>query len=215
MPAARRFALFPTALGDCAIAWHEVGLPGVWLPEAGPAALRRRMAQGGEASEAPAADAPVGVVAAITRLLAGEPVDLGRVPLDESGIDDFDRRVYAVARAIPAGIVLTYGEVAARVGPDASPRAVGQSLGRNRMPIVVPCHRVVASGVGLGGFSAPGGTATKRRLLAIEKARRDGPPDLFDVAPSRGPVQAASPAPGTVTTASSTAGALIEPSGRS
>ena len=102
------------------------------------------------------------------------------MPLDESGIDAFDRRVYAVTRSIPPGRVLTYGDVAARVGGDASARAVGQSLGRNRMPIVVPCHRVVASGIGLGGFSAPGGTATKRRLLAIENARRAGPPGLFD-----------------------------------
>jgi methylated-DNA-[protein]-cysteine S-methyltransferase len=79
--------------------------------------------------------------------------------------------------------VLTYGEVAARVGVDATARAVGQSLGRNRMPIVVPCHRVVATGGGLGGFSAPGGTETKRRMLAIEDARPGGPPDLFDTDP--------------------------------
>ena len=78
------------------------------------------------------------------------------------------------------GKVLTYGEVAARVGADASARAVGQSLGRNAMPIVVPCHRVVATGGGLGGFSAPGGTRTKRRMLAIEDAHPSGPPGLFD-----------------------------------
>jgi methylated-DNA-[protein]-cysteine S-methyltransferase len=76
--------------------------------------------------------------------------------------------------------VLTYGEVAARVGADATAREVGQSLGRNPWPLVVPCHRVVAAGNGLGGFSAPGGTATKQRLLAIERARRAGTPDLFD-----------------------------------
>jgi methylated-DNA-[protein]-cysteine S-methyltransferase len=76
--------------------------------------------------------------------------------------------------------VLTYGEVAARVGADASARAVGESLGRNAMPIVVPCHRVVASGGGLGGFSAPGGVRTKQRLLGIENARPEGPPGLFD-----------------------------------
>ena len=81
--------------------------------------------------------------------------------------------------------MLTYGEVAARVGADATARAVGQSLGRNAMPIVVPCHRVVATGGGLGGFSAPGGTATKRRMLAIEDARPSGPPDLFDAAGQR------------------------------
>jgi O-6-methylguanine DNA methyltransferase len=80
-----------------------------------------------------------------------------------------------VTRTIAPGRVLTYGEVAARVGVDATARAVGQSLGRNAMPIVVPCHRVVATGGGLGGFSAPGGTATKRRMLAIEDAHPGRP----------------------------------------
>ena len=132
---------------------------------------------------------PSGAVAeaveAITRLLAGERVDLSGVALDSAGIDDFDRRVYAVTRTIAAGRVLTYGEVAARVGVDATARAVGQSLGRNAMPIVVPCHRVVATGGGLGGFSAPGGTATKRRMLAIEDAHPSGPPGLFDARRAR------------------------------
>jgi O-6-methylguanine DNA methyltransferase len=93
-----------------------------------------------------AAGAVAAAVAAIVRLLAGEQVDLRGVALDNAGIAEFDRRVYAVTREIEAGRVLTYGEVAARVGADASARAVGESLGRNAMPIVVPCHRVVATG---------------------------------------------------------------------
>lgn len=170
----------------CAIAWNDVGLTGVWLPEANADALRRQVARRcAGASEAVPAGAIADVVEAIARLLAGEHVDLSAVALDGAGIDDFDRRVYAVTRTIAAGSVLTYGEVAARVGADASARAVGQSLGRNAMPIVVPCHRVVATG-GLGGFSAPGGTSTKRRLLAIEDARPAEPPGLFD-APPRDP----------------------------
>jgi methylated-DNA-[protein]-cysteine S-methyltransferase len=177
----RSFALFATALGMCAIAWNEIGLTAVWLPERDADALRRKVTRRcADASEA----APVGgiadAIAAITRLLAGERVDLRTIALDDAGVDAFDRRVYAVTREIAAGEVLTYGEVAARVGGDASARDVGQSLGRNAMPIVVPCHRVVATGSGLGGFSAPGGTTTKRRLLAIEDARRAGPPGLFD-----------------------------------
>ena len=181
MASPRSFALFATALGTCAIAWNEIGLTGVWLPEAHAELLRRKVARrcdGARESE------PSGWVAeaveAITRLLAGEPVDLGGVALDSAGIDEFDRRVYAVTRTIAPGRVLTYGEVAARVGVDATARAVGQSLGRNAMPIVVPCHRVVATGGGLGGFSAPGGTQTKRRMLAIEDAHPSGPPGLFD-----------------------------------
>jgi methylated-DNA-[protein]-cysteine S-methyltransferase len=119
---------------------------------------------------------------AIARLLAGERVDFDDVQLDLAGADPFDARVFVAARSIAPGEVVSYGELAARVGADATARAVGQSLGRNRWPLVVPCHRVVASGSGLGGFSAPGGTATKQRLLAIERARRGDAPDLFDAA---------------------------------
>jgi len=181
MASPRCFAFFPTALGTCAIAWNEIGLTGVWLPEADAGSLRRRVARrcdGARESE------PSGWVAeaveSITRLLAGERIDLGGIAVDSTGIDDFDRRVYAVTRTIAPGRLLTYGEVATRVGVDATARAVGQSLGRNAMPIVVPCHRVVATGGGLGGFSAPGGTDTKRRMLAIEDAHPSSPPGLFD-----------------------------------
>jgi len=177
----RSFALFATALGTCAIAWNEIGLTGVWLPETDAESLRRKVARRGDgARESEPSGAIAAVVEAITRLLAGERVDLSGVAVDSAGIDDFDRRVYAVTRTIAPGRVLTYGEVAARVGVDATARAVGQSLGRNTMPIVVPCHRVVATGGGLGGFSAPGGTDTKRRMLAIEDAHPPGPPGLFD-----------------------------------
>ena len=181
MASPRSFALFATALGTCAIAWNEVGVTGVWLPEADAESLRRKVARrcdGARESEPSARVAET--VEAITRLLDCNPVDLTSVVLDDAGIDAFDRRVYAVTRTIAPGRVLTYGEVAARVGADATARAVGQSLGRNAMPIVVPCHRVVATGGGLGGFSAPGGTATKRRMLAIEDAQPAGPPGLFD-----------------------------------
>ena len=76
--------------------------------------------------------------------------------------------------------MLTYGEVAARLGINNA-RAIGQSLGRNPFAVIVPCHRVVAVGGKLGGFSANGGATTKRRLLAIEDARRDENPTLFDL----------------------------------
>ncbi len=181
MAQARCYSFFATALGECAIAWNDAGITNVWLPEAKPEDLRRELLRRwqGAAETVPAADL-VKSIQAMARLLDGVHVDLSGVALDWDGIKDFDRRVYAVTRRIAAGSVLTYGEVAARVGSDASARAVGQSLARNPLPIVVPCHRVVATAGALGGFSAPGGTSTKRRLLAIEDARRAGPPGLFD-----------------------------------
>jgi methylated-DNA-[protein]-cysteine S-methyltransferase len=181
MSRALGYALFATAIGECALAWSDVGLTNVWLPEERPGALRRKLAH----RLAPVTEGePPAVVAeaidAITRLLAGARVELDHVALDLAAIDAFRRRVYAVARTIGAGRVLSYGEVARLVGSDATARAVGQALGANPFPIVVPCHRVVAAAGALGGFSAPGGVAAKRRLLAIEDARADGPPGLFD-----------------------------------
>lgn len=177
------FTVFATAIGDCALAWNEFGVLATWLPEASPARLRARVGKGfpSAVETEPAAGSEMAVaVASITALLDGERTDLGSVRIDDSRLDPFDRRVYAAARTIAPGRVVGYADLAARVGADATARAVGQSLGRNPCPIVVPCHRIVASGGELGGFSAPGGTATKRRLLTIEDARRDGVDDLFD-----------------------------------
>jgi methylated-DNA-[protein]-cysteine S-methyltransferase len=118
--------------------------------------------------------------AAIAALLRGEPRDLSGVELDMQGVPPFHRRVYEVARGIPAGSTLSYGEVAARLGSPGSARAVGQALGRNPFAIVVPCHRVLAAGGRIGGFSANGGARTKLRLLEIEGARKGAAPRTAD-----------------------------------
>ena len=95
----------------------------------------------------------------------------------------FDRSVYEAARRIPRGEVLSYGELAAQIGAPRAAQAVGRALGRNPVPIIVPCHRVLARGGGSGGFTAPGGLATKFRMLEIEGARRAGDPELFPALP--------------------------------
>ena len=175
------FTLFDTAIGSCAIAWGERGVLGVQLPEADAARtrarMRRRFPKAGEASP------PVQVQHAIDGIVAlinGETVDFSAVPLDMEQLPAFPRRVYEVVRTIPCGATLTYGEIAKRLGVPAEARDVGEAMGRNPFPIIVPCHRVLAAGGKLGGFSAPGGAATKRRLLAIEGARATDGPDLFD-----------------------------------
>jgi methylated-DNA-[protein]-cysteine S-methyltransferase len=86
------------------------------------------------------------------------------------GVSPFHRRVYEEARTIPPGKTLSYGDIAARLGARNAARAVGQALGRNPFAIVVPCHRVLAAGGKIGGFSAQGGINTKRRMLALEGA---------------------------------------------
>ncbi len=116
----------------------------------------------------------------IGRLLAGERTDLTRIALDMADVPEFHSAVYGVARTIPPGETLTYGEVAARLGDPGAARAVGQALGQNPFAIVVPCHRVLAANGRSGGFSAAGGVATKLRILSIERARTGGEPSLFD-----------------------------------
>ena len=175
--------LFDTAIGTCGIAWTEGGIAALQLPEATPARTRARMLRHLQADAAPPeATPPPTVQAAIdamVALLEGRPVDLDFVALDETRIPDFHRRVYAVTRAIAPGTTLTYGEVAARVGDPGAARAVGQALGSNPFAIIVPCHRVLAAGGAMGGFSAGGGARTKRRMLEIERARLGEAPDLF------------------------------------
>jgi methylated-DNA-[protein]-cysteine S-methyltransferase len=178
----QRFALFETAIGACGIAWGERGIIGVQLPQGSPAGTRARLQRRfPQCDEAPAEPHVGRVIDAIATLLGGEPADLTGVVLDMDRVPEFHRRVYEIARTVGPGATLTYGDIASRLGDD--PRLavdVGQALGSNPFPIIVPCHRVLAAGGKLGGFSAHGGTATKRRLLAIEGGLPDGERTLFD-----------------------------------
>ena len=175
------FAFFPTPIGTCGIAWGEAGVRGLQLPQAREAdtrsRLQRRFPRAVEQAPTPAVRRAIDGIAA---LLAGESVDLSDVPLDMDGLPSFHCRVYEVARQIPPGRTLTYGEIAVRLEEPGSARAVGEALGSNPFAIIVPCHRVLAAGGKPGGFSAHGGVRTKLRLLAIEKARLHDEPDLFD-----------------------------------
>jgi methylated-DNA-[protein]-cysteine S-methyltransferase len=173
--------LFETSIGACGLAWNGRGVIGFQLPEGDSAATRNRLAKRfpGIVEASPPPDIQR-IIADVAALLQGEARDLTSVPLDMDGLPDFDRRVYEITRGIPPGRVLTYGEIASRLGINNA-RAIGQALGRNPFAVIVPCHRVVAANGGLGGFSANGGATTKRRLLAIEGARRDESPTLFDL----------------------------------
>ena len=153
---------FETAIGTCGVEWDDAGLTGVHLP--GDRSLRH--ARDGDSAAVPAfvADA----VAAMTRLLAGQPETLADVPVSAAGPDAFARRVFAATRAVGPGETTTYGEIARGLGDPGLARAVGAALGANPTPIVVPCHRVLAADGSLHGFSAPGGIGTKRRMLEIE-----------------------------------------------
>jgi methylated-DNA-[protein]-cysteine S-methyltransferase len=175
------FTLFDTAIGRCAMAWTDRGIAALQLPERDDGATLARLRRHRPDAVSALPPAPVThAIAAIVALLEGAPRDLSDLALDLAGIPPFHQRIYAEARKIPPGSVLTYGEVARRVGEPGAARAVGQAMGRNPFAIIVPCHRVVAAGGALGGFSARGGADTKRQILAIEGARAVAQPGLFD-----------------------------------
>ena len=175
------FALFDTPVGACALAWGGHGIVGVLLPEATPAATRARLRRRHHgAIESPLPLALQTVVARIQALLTGARDDLADIELDLRELAPFQREVYALTRRIGPGRTRSYGEIASELGAPQAARAVGQALGANPFPIIVPCHRVLAAGAKAGGFSAPGGTRTKLRLLEIEGALLGGTPGLFD-----------------------------------
>jgi len=181
--ASQAFALFDTAIGVCGIVWSDRGLVGVQLPEATAAATRERILRrfGGAEETEPTASVQH-AIDGIAALLRGEPRDMTDIAIDDDGTPEFNRRVYAVARKIAPGQTLTYGEIAEQLGDKSLARAVGQALGENPCPLVMPCHRVLAAGGKTGGFSASGGVVTKLRLLTIEGAQPGGP-TLFEHLP--------------------------------
>ncbi|MFC3706199.1 methylated-DNA--[protein]-cysteine S-methyltransferase [Devosia honganensis] len=159
--------IFSTALGEFGIGWTGMGIARVHLPGLERDELERELgragAQPGEPTRAVAA-----VIDRIEDYAEGERVDFSGVRLDLTGIPDFHRRAYALLAQVGWGETLTYGELARRLGDVGLARAVGQAMGANPIPLLLPCHRVLASDGKPGGFSAPGGKLSKVRMLALE-----------------------------------------------
>ncbi len=179
------YTLFDTAIGRCGLAWGERGIVGAALPGPDDAQVRRRFeARFPGAVESPPPPALSPVIDGIVALMAGDKPDLSNAPLDLSAMPPFHQRVYAVARKIPPGQTMTYGEIALALGePRQAAQAVGEAMARNPIPILMPCHRVLGAGGKPGGFSAPGGVETKLRMLQIEGAKVGETPTLFDELP--------------------------------
>ncbi len=177
------FAVFDTEIGPCAIVWSARGVAGVQLPDANERAKRARVAR--RFAGAQEAEPPPDVqraVDGIVALLRGERADFGDVAMDFGDLPEFNLKVYDIARAIPAGETMTYSEIAERLGDKLLARDVGTALGQNPIPLIMPCHRVLAADGKTGGFSASGGVVTKLRLLTIEGAEPGGP-TLFERRP--------------------------------
>jgi methylated-DNA-[protein]-cysteine S-methyltransferase len=176
-------ALFDTAIGRCAIAWTARGVVGVQLPEASDAEtvgrLKRRLPRGVAADPPPEVER---AIAALQSLVGGDrsvAAALAAVPLDERRLPEFDRRAYALLRQVAPGETTTYGDLARLLDAPGAAQAIGRAMARNPFVLLVPCHRVLASGDEMGGFSGPGGVAQKRRLLEIEGAAAVAQRSLF------------------------------------
>jgi methylated-DNA-[protein]-cysteine S-methyltransferase len=175
---ADQYLIFETAGGFCGIAWNGVGIRRFQLPartaEATQKNLLRRLP--GAAPGTPTAEVDEAVVAA-KRYFAGEQIDFSRFHLDLAEQDAFFEKIYAAARRVGWGHTTTYGTLAKEVGagPEAA-RDVGQAMARNPVPLIIPCHRVLAAGGKVGGFSAPGGSDAKLRMLELEGVQIGPPP---------------------------------------
>ncbi|MBA3447924.1 MAG: methylated-DNA--[protein]-cysteine S-methyltransferase [Pseudaminobacter sp.] len=171
-------AVFETALGFMGVAWSPAGLTRLRLAERDAAAIERRLSGSASAPQSQSSDAPrwiAELIQAIKAYAKGEAVEFSRVAVDLAGVDDFPRAIYAAARRLSFGEVTTYGELAALAGHPGLARETGAALGANPVPLVVPCHRILAAGGRIGGFSAPGGSIAKERMLRLEGVRV-GPP---------------------------------------
>jgi methylated-DNA-[protein]-cysteine S-methyltransferase len=160
--------LFDTAIGWCGIAWSTIGVTRLQLPERDSAATERRLTRRPATAASGLPPAAAQAVELVRRYLGSERVDFSPVTLDLTGVSAFHRKIYQAVRLVGFGQTATYGEIAARAGSPGAARGVGQAMARNPVPLIIPCHRILAAGNRIGGFSAFGGTSTKQHLLALE-----------------------------------------------
>jgi methylated-DNA-[protein]-cysteine S-methyltransferase len=180
--AGRGYTIFDTAIGRCGIAWGDLGIIGVQLPEVREIDTRKRLFH--LYPEARELRPPINVEAAIegiAMLLRGGVSDLSDVTLDMTGIPAFNQRVYAFARSIPRGESRTYADVASALRASGAIHSVAQAIARNPFMIIVPCHRVLEAGHYADKISPNGGVISKRRLLSIEGTHPTTSRTLFDV----------------------------------
>lgn len=178
---AAHFSLFDTALGGMAIVWRGSAVIGLRLPDRDADHLRRSVTKGFPAATEHALDGAAKEAAdAVAALVSGEKRDLTFVAVELPAFDAVTLGALTAARDIPPGETATYGEVARKLGDIGLARRVGQAMGRNPVPVIIPCHRVLGAGGKLTGFSAPGGVDAKLKLLEIEGALR---PSLFEDLP--------------------------------
>ncbi|MHC9541494.1 MAG: methylated-DNA--[protein]-cysteine S-methyltransferase [Vulcanimicrobiota bacterium] len=166
----KKFTGIDTYLGRFFLIWSDNGVTDIIFPGESESELMRRL----KGCRSPhSKQVPLwikNIVSDIQTLLETGSADLTAVPLDMSGIPPFHQKVYNLVKTILPGQVKTYGEVARLCDSPGAARAVGHAMATNPFPLVVPCHRVIASTGAMGGFSAPGGIEVKKQLLLREES---------------------------------------------
>jgi methylated-DNA-[protein]-cysteine S-methyltransferase len=176
------YVLFDTAFGACGLAWNDAGIVRLQLPERDIDATRARLCRRLEDSAQAEPTSKIRhVITSLQGYFDGRRTDFADVDVDLTQVGEFHARIYAALRGIGWGTTTTYGGLANLVGSPGAAQAVGQAMGRNPVPIIVPCHRVLAGGRRIGGFSAPGGAFTKERLLTMEGVRLGVEAPLLDL----------------------------------
>lgn len=169
--------VFESALGWMGLAWRNDAITQICTPQRNRAAIETRLARHGEPADDDALPLAIRhAVDLLRRYAAGETVDFSGVAVDLGDIDSFRQDIYRAARALGFGETTTYGGLATAAGHPGEAQQTGQALGQNPVPIIVPCHRILAAGGKIGGFSAPGGARTKETLLALEGVHVGPPP---------------------------------------
>jgi methylated-DNA-[protein]-cysteine S-methyltransferase len=175
--AAQHYRIFETANGLCGIGWNDVGVIRFHLPTTTAAvaerALLRRLPGAQPGAPTPEVNE---TIAAAKRYFMGERIDFSNIRLDLADQDPFFQRIYHAVRQVGWGNTTTYGTVAKELGTGLeTARDIGQAMARNPVPLIIPCHRVLAAGGKVGGFSAPGGSTAKRRMLELEGVNVEPP----------------------------------------
>jgi methylated-DNA-[protein]-cysteine S-methyltransferase len=175
---AHQYLVFETAGGFCGIAWSGNGITRFQLPSRTAEATEKNLLRRVPGAEHGTPPPRIGeAVAAVKRYFNGEKIDFSDFALDLEEQGPFFKQIYAAARRVGWGQTTTYGTLAKELGagPETA-RDVGQAMAKNPVALIIPCHRVLAAGGKVGGFSAPGGSDTKIRMLELEGVRL-GPPE--------------------------------------
>ncbi len=166
---ALRYQLVETKMGNAAVVGGPDGLRGVILPGLSRRELRKETLRRFPGAEEEGRGLKRAVRALATYFETGR-LRAGGIRLDLTGVGEFGRMVYEKLLEIPPGETVTYAELARRIGRPGANRAVGSAVSRNPLPVFIPCHRVLRSDGGLGGFTAEGGIPLKQAMLELEGA---------------------------------------------